>query len=210
MNSFFKSALTPESLMVNNEDIIKFFLEFLGESDRSAVILGTAKLDQMLCNLLTSFLLPNISSADELFDGDGPLSSFHSRILLAHRLGLIDIYFVRALHLIRRIRNSFAHETSGGTLDTHKDRIRELRMLFKYDELYDRFKTLCLKEQKDKGTSTDFRCALIMMETRLEGAIAHISQITDYMPWTLDAPKTESQKIEAGGPAGPADSPREK
>src|SRR5438270_10281747 len=38
----------------------------------------------------------------------------------------------RALHLIRRIRNSFAHEVSGAKLDSgpHRDRIRELAAPF--------------------------------------------------------------------------------
>ena len=96
----------------------KFLDEFKSESDRAAVILGAAKLDILLYQLLTKFLIASPAGTDELFDGDAPLGTFSSKINLAHRLGLIDKDFSRALHLIRKIRNSFAHEISGTTLES--------------------------------------------------------------------------------------------
>ena len=84
--------------------------EFKKESDRAAVILEVARLDILLYQLLVSVLLPSVTKDDVLFDGEGPLSTFNAKIDLAYRLGLIDDKFAHALHMVRKIRNSFAHE----------------------------------------------------------------------------------------------------
>src|SRR2546422_8611501 len=91
----------------------KFVDEFKGESDRAAVILGAAKLDATLGQILDRHLRPSLSSSDELLDGDSPLSTFSARIAVCYRLGLISSEFAKTLHQVRKIRNSFAHELSG-------------------------------------------------------------------------------------------------
>jgi DNA-binding MltR family transcriptional regulator len=102
------------------------------ESDRAAVILGASNLEQLLYQILQKYLLPYASAGDDLFDGDGPLSSFRVKIDLSYRLGLIDDACSRSLHLIRKIRNDFAHEGSQGTLSTgrHRDRVKSLTAKF--------------------------------------------------------------------------------
>src|SRR5919205_315616 len=114
------------------EQFEQFVVEFKGETDRAAVILGAAKLDYILYQILQKYLIPNVGSRDELLEGDSPLSSFSSKINICYRLGLIDAEFTRALHLIRKIRNAFAHEVSGCRLDSgaHRDRARELAAPF--------------------------------------------------------------------------------
>jgi hypothetical protein len=69
-------------------DFKKFVDEFKGESDRAAVILGAAKLDLLLYQIIQQYLLPITGSKDELLDGDSPLGTFSAKILLANRLGL--------------------------------------------------------------------------------------------------------------------------
>ena len=110
------------------DEFERFAEEFKNESDRAAVILGAAKIDLQLCQLLQAVLRPSTSRNDELLDGDSPLSTFSSRIALTHRLGLIDDEFCRALNLIRKIRNSFAHELGEVSLTSgaHRDRILNL------------------------------------------------------------------------------------
>jgi|GEM_PF-2880671 len=105
-----------------------FVDEFKNESDRAAVIIGAAKLDYLLYQILAKHFLPSVSGKDDLLDGDSPLSTFSAKINICYRLGLIDAGFARALHMIRKIRNSFAHEVSGCKFDNgpHSDRIREL------------------------------------------------------------------------------------
>lgn len=103
--------------------------EFRGESDRACVILGATLLDTALESLLRVRLVANASSTDSLLDGaNAPLASFSARIDMAHRLGLISARFARDLHIVRRIRNDFAHNISGCTFtDTSvRDRVTAL------------------------------------------------------------------------------------
>ncbi|WP_150912019.1 transcriptional regulator [Marinobacter halotolerans] len=112
-----------------------FLDEFSKESDRAAVIVAASIFDDALGNLLKQFLVPTPSSQDELFDGaNAPISTFSAKIAFAHRLGLISSAFARNLHLIRRIRNEFAHNIHGGSFQDSavKSRVMELYKSQKY------------------------------------------------------------------------------
>src|SRR2546423_1294633 len=88
--------------------------EFAKETDRASVILATAMLDQALETLLRAYLVPTDSTDDKLLDGAyAPLSSFSARIDMTYRIGLISGRLCRDLHIIRRIRNEFAHNVTG-------------------------------------------------------------------------------------------------
>jgi hypothetical protein len=88
--------------------------EFGGASDRACAIVAAALVDELLLNVLKAMFVPSPSSEDSLFDGpNAPLSNLSSRIDMAFQLGLISPRLARDLHLIRRIRNSFAHELEG-------------------------------------------------------------------------------------------------
>jgi len=91
-----------------------FLAEFQKETDRASVILTAAMLDDVLSELLKARLVPCPGSADALFDdANAPLANFSSRIEMSFRLGLISHRFARDMHLVRKIRNSFAHNISG-------------------------------------------------------------------------------------------------
>lgn len=103
--------------------------EFTTETDRAAVIVAASMLDELLRTLLVAKFVPISSSSDELFDGaNAPLGTFSARIEMAYRTGLISVKFARDLHLVRRIRNDFAHNIHGASFeDTRvKQRISEL------------------------------------------------------------------------------------
>ena len=153
-----------------SEEFKQFVEEFRKESDRAAVILGAAKLDSLLYLLLTKTLLPNVGEQDELFEGEAPLSSFNAKINLAYRLGLIDSHFSRALHLIRKIRNSFAHEVSGCSLNSgaQRDRVRELIAPI---EKFNQFEILKSGLFEKDDPASDFRMTLSVALLRLELAI---------------------------------------
>jgi hypothetical protein len=88
--------------------------EFAKETDRAAVIVAASMLDELLRSILVAKLVPVSSSTDELFDGaNAPLGTFSARIEMAYRVGLISVKFSRDLHLVRRIRNDFAHNIHG-------------------------------------------------------------------------------------------------
>lgn len=162
-----------------------FVDEFKGESDRAAVIIGTAKLDYSLYQILTKFLIPGVSNSDELLEGDSPLSTFSSRINVCYRLGIIDAKFARALHLTRRIRNSFAHEVSGGRLDLgpHRDRVRELIAPFCQTAAFKDFRKLWMHDKT--GAVADFFTILALMIARLEGIFRHLPPLSQTDASTL-------------------------
>jgi hypothetical protein len=110
---------------------LTFFInEFEKESDRAAVILAAAMLDEGLKELVESFLIPCSSSEDPLFDGaNAPVGTFSSRIECAYRLGIISRRFAKSLHMIRKIRNTFAHDVAGCKFSSHSvnSRVRSLK-----------------------------------------------------------------------------------
>jgi len=91
----------------------EFADELLAEHQpRALVILASAQIDTQLRNVIAGFLWQKPGKAndpDELFDRDGPLSSFSSRIKLALRLGIIDERLADALDKLRDVRNQAAH-----------------------------------------------------------------------------------------------------
>jgi DNA-binding MltR family transcriptional regulator len=103
--------------------------QFGQESDRAAVILSASILDESLGTLLKSYLVPNPSSQDSLFDNaTSPLSNFSSKIDMAYRIGLVSGKMARDIHIVRKIRNSFAHDVYGCSFSNGsvKSRIKEL------------------------------------------------------------------------------------
>jgi hypothetical protein len=91
-------------------------LQMLQERGRGAVLVGVARVDASLECLLKAVLLPSPSGRDALFQPDRPLGSFGAKVSLAHRLGLIDQPVERALHTLRRVRNTFAHSSESAAL----------------------------------------------------------------------------------------------
>lgn len=159
------------------ESFKSFVTEFAKESDRACVILGAARLDILLKQLIGAVLLPSTSSSDELLDGDSPLGTFSSRIQISYRLGLLDAEFIRALNLIRRIRNEFAHEASSVSLAhaSHRDRIKQLIAPMKDVEILSSFRDLELLDPHE-GSARDFRAMLALLCARLEGSVSRAKQ----------------------------------
>ena len=180
----------------------EFVAEFRDESDRAAVILGVAKLDAVMYIVLQRVLQPTAGRDDELLDNEGPLSTFSARIAMLHRLGVITPAFARSLHLIRRIRNAFAHEVSGCRLDTgaHRDRVRELflplgTLGFVQDATEHFF-------PGRTGPSVDFRIALALMVARLDAIAEHVAPLSPGKPWGFPADGWEEHIPTTDAPAG--------
>ncbi|MEN3756124.1 hypothetical protein ABDZ57_04750 [Aeromonas veronii] len=87
-----------------------------GESDRGAVLIAAAMLELGLEKLLVAKLLPSTSSKDTLFDNNGALGTFSSKIEMSYRLGLITFKQKNMFNIFRRIRNEFAHSANAITL----------------------------------------------------------------------------------------------
>lgn len=135
--------------------------EFEKESDRAAAILAVSLIDESLFTLLKSYFIPSANSNDELFEGgNAPLGTFSSKITIAHRLGLISSNLARDIHLLRKIRNSFAHDIYGCNFENGsvKNRILELDKsitIASLDNFREAYSTAVNKEVV-KGARGDF------------------------------------------------------
>ena len=193
------------------DDLTRLSLEMGGEGDRAAVILAAAKLDLQLVQLLQRRLVACASSNDELLDGDSPLGTFSSRINLTYRLGLIDAEFARALHLVRRIRNAFAHEIDSRTLTlgSHRDRVRELSAPVKREPEFDQLALVLFA--KNEGAARDFRMTVAMMAICLDTIIRSTdplpaSSASSFVPreWAARHPQPSASRVKPPKASGEA------
>ena len=114
--------------IANFSELTPFFETFLAESDRACGILSGVLLDSMLESLLRKVMLPTVPN--DVFAAQGVLASFSSKINVAYYLGHISNDEFTELHLIRKIRNDFAHAIDHNlTFSTPpvSDRIQHLR-----------------------------------------------------------------------------------
>lgn len=91
-------------------------LQMLEERGRGAVLVGVARVDAALQHLLESVMSPASVKGDGLFQPDRPLGSLGAKVALAYRLGLIDAAVERALSVLRKLRNAFAHSAESASL----------------------------------------------------------------------------------------------
>ena len=98
---------TPEAIF---EDSLQASRRLLQESDVGCALIGTAFLDDCLEALLRASFLNDPQVMERLLGVDRPLGTFSSRIDVAYCLGLITPDERKELHLMRNIRNHFAHQ----------------------------------------------------------------------------------------------------
>jgi DNA-binding MltR family transcriptional regulator len=110
-------AKKPQRTDLNEYNWQEFYEEVQNESPRAAVIISGAFLDNLLRDLIASFMINNKKIVDELLGTEqiceAPLSSFGARIKTAYCLRLIDKLEYEDLKLIQKIRNRFAHKMHG-------------------------------------------------------------------------------------------------
>jgi DNA-binding MltR family transcriptional regulator len=95
----------------NEGDWEKSFEEIKSESDRAAVIVSSALLENALERSIISRLIPMSNThRDLLFEDPGPISTFSAKIKLGFSLGLYGHTAKSDLNKIRAIRNQFAHQ----------------------------------------------------------------------------------------------------
>jgi DNA-binding MltR family transcriptional regulator len=112
----------------------KFQISLRKESERGSAIVCAALLDESLREIIKAKLVALSKKKDELFDGgNSPLESASAKIDLAYRIGLISRDEKSSFHLIRKIRNKFAHSSEEIHFDSSivKDLISELFKLNK-------------------------------------------------------------------------------
>jgi hypothetical protein len=89
-------------------------LSLMDESDRGAVIVAAALLEDDLDEILEDIIQRNgvtPKHIKEMFALNGPLSSFSSKSLICYGFGLISKEIFDDLSQIRKLRNKFAHSS---------------------------------------------------------------------------------------------------
>ena len=113
--------MIPIERLIMTKHIDEVIDALLKESDRAGAILCAVTLDETLKELLGSALISNYPK--DIFKNHGPLATFSARINMAYSMGLISQNEYRELHLIRKVRNEFAHDVSH-KLSFETDKIR--------------------------------------------------------------------------------------
>lgn len=104
-------------------DFREFFKSLANESDRALPIVGFAYIDHMIGELMGSELNPEVDGGiADLLSGFGPLATASQRIKMAHALYWLSDQTAADLHLLRKVRNHFAHDRSARFRD---DCVRE-------------------------------------------------------------------------------------
>ena len=94
------------------EEFKNFRHSLFEESDRGCALMAAAFIEEKIGELLRAFCIENKKSYERLFENNGALATFSSKIDLAFLLGLIPKNIFDDLQLLRKIRNDFAHNAS--------------------------------------------------------------------------------------------------
>ncbi|MES2413169.1 MAG: hypothetical protein V4614_05165 [Pseudomonadota bacterium] len=117
--------------------------ELEGQSDRGVAIVGVAWIEEALVAAIHAFLEKDKTAWDRLFRKSGPLSSLSAKIDLARLLAMTSDAIHSDLHILRDIRNEFAHsvlDRDDSPLTFQSQRIRDKCLTLKcvrHEELTD-------------------------------------------------------------------------
>jgi hypothetical protein len=117
---------------LENHKIRKLFTELapvlIAESDRGAVLIGTAHVDEHLKEMFRSLMPTGMPEKDKsnLLRYSGALGSFGSRIDIAYSTRLINQKLYASLNTLRMVRNDAAHAAKPFDLKTQEHRICKL------------------------------------------------------------------------------------
>jgi DNA-binding MltR family transcriptional regulator len=92
------------------KEVFQFRCSLSEETDRGCALMAAAFLDFELSRLLEARLVDNSKIFKTLSSNNGPLSSFSSKIDIAYMFGLLSENARKDLHILRKIRNEFAHK----------------------------------------------------------------------------------------------------
>lgn len=101
--------ILPEPIATEVRDVMDFRESLSEETDRGSALMAAAYLDDKLKVLLKAKLVDDVKLSRRAFEFNGSLGTFSSRIDFSYLLGLIPKNAHKDLHIIRSIRNKFAH-----------------------------------------------------------------------------------------------------
>jgi hypothetical protein len=83
--------------------------EIENSSDRAAAVLGAAFIDDRLTEAIKARFHQDKKVLERLFGHAGALSTFSAKIDVAFSIGMLSKEAIEDLHVIRKVRNEFAH-----------------------------------------------------------------------------------------------------
>ena len=98
---------------IQASDIGQVEAEMHGESDRAMAVLEGSSMESALENAIKTKMRDPLSPelASRLFGFSGPLGTFSAKIDLGHALAMFGPDTYHDMHIIRQLRNAFAHIT---------------------------------------------------------------------------------------------------
>ena len=140
-------------------------------ASRPLIIVGASKIDDLLLQILTQYLLPKRAKPkdqDELLEGDRPLATFSARIKLTFRLGLIDETLYVTLEQLRTLRNMSAHSVAFDIARSPtRERVAALRKSLVHRRSYRLTKDRYFDRPQPTGVE-DLQCLLLSLCVLLE------------------------------------------
>jgi DNA-binding MltR family transcriptional regulator len=128
-----KNALRELSRhLPSRPEINKIMDKLLDKDDLHIAIIAVSIVEAHLQKLIVSRLQrTDADFTNRLFENRGPLSDFNSKILVAEAFGLLTRPLADELHILRAIRNTFAHAKMPLSFDLEpvKSEIRRLKLL---------------------------------------------------------------------------------
>jgi DNA-binding MltR family transcriptional regulator len=128
-----KNALRELSRKIPSPpEIKKIMNDLLDRDDLNTAITAVSIVEAHLEKLIVSRLHRSDKDfTNRLFENRGPLSDFNSKILVAEAFGLLTRPLADELHVIRAIRNAFAHAKMTLTFDIEpvESEVRKLKLL---------------------------------------------------------------------------------
>ena len=97
------------------------------ESDRGAVLMAASQLDVVLGDALKKIAPKDMSNNQmkPLFNFLGPLGTFSAKINMAYYFRIINKDVCIALHSLRGLRNTVAHECTSFSLDNYSEELEK-------------------------------------------------------------------------------------
>jgi hypothetical protein len=143
----------------------EFFFTLIKEGERAAVVIGASRIETALERLLKGLLFQSAGGSDNLFDEYRPCSTFSAKIVLAHRLGIIDSDFEHALQMFRKIRNDFAHSMQAEHLSNsrHKSRVQEIMRLVHSSDSWKAMDSALRSRTQSEDIANFCICAAVML-----------------------------------------------
>lgn len=105
--------------VVSDTELIDYIDEVNSEidkaSDRGTALICSSVIEELLKELLEVFLVKSNKIDNDLFKGNGPLSTFDARKKMLYYLGIITKEDYDNLTYLQRVRNKFAHTVLGAS-----------------------------------------------------------------------------------------------